>query len=64
MSIQDRIEAAAKNIEGKIQEAVGELTGNEKQKLEGKAKQMEAAAQNAKEDLKDTIKEGVDNILG
>ncbi|MFS8876833.1 CsbD family protein [Synechococcus sp. H55.10] len=64
MSIQDRIEATAKNLEGKIQEAVGELTGDEKQKLEGKAKQMEAAAQHAKEDLKDAVKEGVDNLLG
>jgi uncharacterized protein YjbJ (UPF0337 family) len=64
VSIQDRIEATAKNIEGKIQEAVGELTGDEKQKLEGKAKQMEAAAQHAKEDLKDAVKEGIDNLLG
>ncbi|WP_414347920.1 MULTISPECIES: CsbD family protein [unclassified Synechococcus] len=64
VSIQDRIEATAKNLEGKIQEAVGELTGDEKQKLEGKAKQMEAAAQHAKEDLKDAVKEGVDNLLG
>ncbi len=64
MSIENRIEAAAKNIEGKIQEAVGELTGDEKQKLEGKAKQAEASAQHAKEDLKDAVKEGVDNLLG
>lgn len=28
MSIEDKIKAAAKNIEGKIQEAVGEVTGN------------------------------------
>ncbi|MFQ3614156.1 MAG: CsbD family protein [Cyanobacteriota bacterium] len=64
MSIENRIEAAAKNIEGKIQEAVGELTGDAKQKLEGQAKQAEASAQHAKEDVKDAVKEGIDNLLG
>ncbi|MEN9225207.1 MAG: CsbD family protein [Thermostichus sp. HHBFW_bins_43] len=64
MSIENRVEATLKNIEGKVQEAVGELTGDQKQKLEGQAKQAEAAAQHAKEDVKDAVKEGLDNLLG
>jgi uncharacterized protein YjbJ (UPF0337 family) len=28
MSVEKRIEATAKNIEGKLREAVGEVTGN------------------------------------
>jgi uncharacterized protein YjbJ (UPF0337 family) len=63
-NIQNRIEATAKNIEGKIQEAVGELTGDTKQKIEGQAKQVEASVEHAKEDLKDAVKEGIDNLLG
>ena len=33
MSIEDRAEAIAKNIEGKIQEAASELTGDPKDKI-------------------------------
>ncbi|APB34391.1 hypothetical protein GlitD10_2064 [Gloeomargarita lithophora Alchichica-D10] len=61
---ENRIEATAKNIVGKVQEAVGELTGDEKTKVEGQLKQVEASAQHAKEDVKETIKDAVDNILG
>ncbi|HBE16377.1 MAG TPA: CsbD family protein, partial [Cyanobacteria bacterium UBA11367] len=32
MSLQDRAKAIAKNIEGKVQEAVGEITGDPQQK--------------------------------
>jgi uncharacterized protein YjbJ (UPF0337 family) len=60
MTIENRVEATAKNIEGKIQEAVSEVTGNQKDKLEGQAKQDEASAIHMKEDLKDKAKESVD----
>ena len=60
MSIENRVEATAKNIEGKVQEAVSEVTGNQKDKLEGQAKQEEASAIHLKEDLKDKAKEIVD----
>ena len=36
MSIENRVEATAKNIEGKVQELVGEVTGNPQDKAEGK----------------------------
>ncbi|WAL58353.1 CsbD family protein [Thermocoleostomius sinensis] len=60
MSIEDRANAVAKNIEGKVQEAVGNLTGDTKTKSEGQAKQAEAAAMHAVEDVKDTAKDIVD----
>lgn len=60
MSIEERAKATAKNIEGKVQEAVGEVTGDPKDKAEGQAKQAEAKATHAKEDLKDNIKRAID----
>ena len=60
MSIENRVEATAKNIEGKIQEAVSEVTGDPKDKLEGQAKQEEASEIHLKEDLKDKAQEIVD----
>jgi uncharacterized protein YjbJ (UPF0337 family) len=56
MSTKDRVKAAAKNVEGKIQEGVGNLTGDTKQKLEGQSKQTEAKATHAVEDVKDEVK--------
>lgn len=56
MADKDRIEGAAKNIGGKIKEGVGNLTGDEKLKAEGKAGQIEGKAQNAFGGLKDTLK--------
>ncbi len=56
MSIEYRAKAVAKNIEGKIQEAASEITGNPNDKLEGQAKQDEASVRHAVEDLKDKAK--------
>jgi uncharacterized protein YjbJ (UPF0337 family) len=42
MSLQDKAKAAAKNVEGKVQEAVGDLTGNHEAQAKGKAKQAQA----------------------
>ncbi|WP_026073069.1 CsbD family protein [Nodosilinea nodulosa] len=60
MSTKDRAEATAKNLEGKAQEAIGEVTGDPADKAEGRAKQSEAEAKHAKEDLKDKAKEIID----
>jgi uncharacterized protein YjbJ (UPF0337 family) len=57
MSVEDRVKAAAKNIEGKLQEAVGEVTGDPEDKAEGKTKQAEAEARNSIENVKDKAKE-------
>lgn len=60
MSTEDRVEATAKNIEGKAQEAMGNITGDKQDQAEGKAKQTEASAQHAVEDTKDAVKDALD----
>lgn len=60
MSTEDRVDATLKNIEGKAQEAMGEITGNPEDKAEGKAKQTEAEVQHTVENAKDEIKKAID----
>ncbi|NES69613.1 MAG: CsbD family protein [Okeania sp. SIO2D1] len=60
MSIEKRMEATAKNVEGKIQEMVGEVTGNPQDQAEGKVKQEEAKAEHIVENAKDQVKERVE----
>ncbi|WP_026072421.1 CsbD family protein [Nodosilinea nodulosa] len=60
MSIEDRAKAAAKDVEGKLQEAGGKLTGNHEAQIKGKAKQAEADVRNTVEDAKDKTKRAID----
>ena len=60
MSTEDRAKATAKNIEGKAQEAMGNVTGDKSDQAEGKAKQAEASTKHAVEDGKDAVKDAVD----
>ncbi|AFY78258.1 MAG: CsbD family protein [Hydrococcus sp. C42_A2020_068] len=60
MSTENRVEATLKNVEGKVQETVGEVTGDPKDKAEGKAKQAEAAARHSVENIKDEVKKSLD----
>jgi uncharacterized protein YjbJ (UPF0337 family) len=60
MGIEERVDATIKNVEGKAQEAVGELTGNPEDRAEGQAKQVEAEAEQTKENLKDKVKSAID----
>ncbi|MCP9800456.1 CsbD family protein [Synechococcus sp. RedBA-s] len=48
-----RVKAGAKEFEGKTQESIGNVTGNQGDRLAGKAKQAEAKVRNAVEDVKD-----------
>jgi uncharacterized protein YjbJ (UPF0337 family) len=57
MSLENKAKATAKNIEGKAQEAVGNLTGDPKTQAAGKGKQAEAKVRHAVEDVKDEVKE-------
>lgn len=60
MSTEDRAKATAKNVEGKAQEALGNVTGDQEDQAKGKAKQAEASAKHAVEDGKDAVKDAVD----
>jgi uncharacterized protein YjbJ (UPF0337 family) len=50
---KDQIKGSAKDIAGKAQRKVGELTGNEDQQAEGLARQGEGKAQKGAGNVKD-----------
>lgn len=60
MSAEDKAKATAKNIEGKAQEAMGNITGNTEDQAKGNAKQAEAEARHTVENAKDEIKKAID----
>ncbi|HSM84085.1 MAG TPA: CsbD family protein [Nodosilinea sp.] len=60
MSIEDRAKAAAKDVEGKVQEAAGKLTGDREAQAKGEAKQAEAKVRHSVEDVKDQTKRVID----
>jgi uncharacterized protein YjbJ (UPF0337 family) len=53
---KNRVEGAAKNMGGKIKEAAGKLTGDEKLKADGRMDQAEGKVQNAVGGVKDALK--------
>lgn len=60
MSLEERAKATAKNVEGKVQEAAGNITGYPKDKAAGKAKQAESEVRQGMEDVKDEVKKNID----
>ncbi|MCB8785083.1 CsbD family protein [Planktothrix agardhii] len=60
MSLKNREKATAKNVTGKVQEAVGNVTGDPKDQAEGKEKQAEAKVMHTVEDVKDEVKAKLD----
>ncbi|MTJ08542.1 MULTISPECIES: CsbD family protein [unclassified Anabaena] len=57
MSLENKAKATAKNIEGKVQESVGDVTGDPQTQAEGKGKQAEAKVRHTVENVKDEVKE-------
>lgn len=60
MSLEDRAKATVKNIEGNVQEAVGNLAGDPKTQTEGQEKQAEAKVRHTVENIKDEVKKVID----
>jgi uncharacterized protein YjbJ (UPF0337 family) len=58
---RDRVEGSAKNLGGKIKEAAGKVTGDEKLKREGQTDQVTGKVQNVVGGLKDKIRENDDD---
>ena len=54
---KDRIEGAAKQQGGKLKEAIGKMTGDQKLKTEGKVDQAVGKVQNAVGGLRDAARE-------
>lgn len=52
----NRVEAIAKNLQGKAQEAIGNITGDPKDQVAGRAKQAESQIRNTAEDVKDNVR--------
>ncbi len=61
MTTENKVEATMKNIEGKAQEMIGEVTGDPKDKAEGQAKQAEASARHTVENVKEAAKREIDS---
>ena len=57
MADHDRVEGAAKNMGGKVKEAAGKVTGDEKLKAEGRADQVEGKVQNTVGGVKDAVRD-------
>jgi uncharacterized protein YjbJ (UPF0337 family) len=53
----NRAQAAQKDVEGQVQEAIGKVTGNRKDQVMGRAKQVESRVMNAIEDVKDQFRD-------
>jgi uncharacterized protein YjbJ (UPF0337 family) len=54
---RDRVEGAGKNVGGKIKEAAGKVTGDEKLKREGQVDQVAGKVQNVVGGAKDKLRE-------
>ncbi|MBM0741088.1 CsbD family protein [Phormidium sp. CLA17] len=59
MSLEDKAKAAAKKVEGTVQEGAGNLAGDKEAEAEGKAKKAEGEAREGVEKAKDTVKDAI-----
>jgi uncharacterized protein YjbJ (UPF0337 family) len=57
---KDRVAGAAKQVKGKLKDAAGKVTGDEKLRTEGKADKVEGKVQNTIGGLKDKAREALD----
>jgi uncharacterized protein YjbJ (UPF0337 family) len=55
-TMDHKADAKAKEVEGKLESAYGELTGDTGHQIKGKAKQVQASVMNAAENLKEGTK--------
>lgn len=57
MELKGRAKAISKNLEGKTQEAIGDLTNSPKDQVIGRGKQVESQGRNILEDMKDKVQD-------
>ena len=62
MSLEDKIKATAKDAEGRLQAAAGDLTGDDQMKVEGQAKQVQAQLMDAAGSLKDKVQQAAASV--
>ncbi|MEA5422341.1 CsbD family protein [Synechococcus sp. CCY9202] len=61
-TMSNRMDATAKDAEGKLESTYGELTGDTGHQIKGKAKQVQASAMNTAEDMKQGAKSVARNV--
>lgn len=62
MSLEDKVKAAAKNAEGRLQAAAGDITGDDRMKAEGEAKQVQSHVMDAAGSLKDKVQQAAASV--
>jgi uncharacterized protein YjbJ (UPF0337 family) len=62
MSLEDKIKAAAKDAEGRLQAVAGNITGDDQMKAEGEAKQVQAQLMDAATTLKDKVQQAAATV--
>lgn len=58
----DRITGAAKELGGKVQGAVGDLTGSKRDSVEGRAREAQGTAENLYGQAKDTVRDASEHV--
>jgi uncharacterized protein YjbJ (UPF0337 family) len=64
IATMNRVEAIGKDIEGKAQETMGKITGNQEDQVMGKVKQAESKVRNTVEDVKSASRQQRAKIEG
>jgi uncharacterized protein YjbJ (UPF0337 family) len=59
-----KVDAAAKDVEGKMESALGDITGDKGHQFKGQAKQVQASVMNATEDLKEAAQSLAKKVTG
>jgi len=62
MSLEDKIKATAKDAEGRLQAAAGDITGDDRMKAEGEAKQVQAQLMDAAGTVKDKVQQAAASV--
>ena len=62
MSLEDKIKATAKEAEGRLQAAAGDISGDDQMKAEGEAKQVQANLMDAAGSLKDKVQQAATSV--
>jgi uncharacterized protein YjbJ (UPF0337 family) len=61
-AMSKRSDAVAKDAEGKLESAYGEISGDIGHQIKGKSKQIQASAMNAEENLREGIRSVAKNV--
>jgi len=61
---KDQVKGAAKEVGGKVQRKVGEVTGNESQQVKGLKRQVEGKVQKKVGDVREALDDAADDRRG